>query len=200
MNFEFPNPTAVKLAHLNVRSELHGDAHETALDLKFERTAGNRCLDMIDGELLISLYTRTAATENEPELEGVEKVWPNLRFPHLGELSFDHELTGARVVVDYGIDDSSAIALEGCKVNKFRVQCIEGGSVVTTFRVQTSKIPDGALDKLGKLLDGETAITLTLPSSEPAKTDTVVRLPKGGKKPKAPAKDATQAFLESQEA
>jgi hypothetical protein len=169
MNFAFPNPTTVTLQHLNVRNEKHGDEDATALDLKFSRTAGNDCLDAFHPDLMVALYFRAKEADDQAEIEGVPKVMTNLRFPRMAPLGWALDLTGCTVVVEYGIDEASSITLNDCKVNKFKIEPAEGGSVTVAFRVQTSSIPDGALDKLSKLLNSETSITLELP--EPGTED-----------------------------
>ena len=170
MNFEFPEATTVTLEHLNVRTEKHADANATALDLKFSRETGNDSLALFHPKLLQSLYYRAKVTTDQKEIEGVEKIAPNLRFPKLAPLAWDDEIVGARVLIEFGIDDDSAVLLTPAVVDKFRIECSEGGSVCTTFRVQCSNIPDGALDKLGKLLNSETRITIKKPDATAAGT------------------------------
>ena len=62
---------------------------------------------------------------------------------------------------------------------------LQGGCVETTFRVQTSEFPDGALDTLGRMLDSDVTITLEPHTDKPSEA------PKSNKgKSTAPAKDA----------
>lgn len=161
--FQFPTPTAVTLDHVNLRAEKHGDESAAAIDLKFTREAGNDILDLFHPKLRESLYFRSAETEAQGDIEGVPKVLPNLLFSRLQPLAWELEHTGAKVVIDYGLGDDSNVELHDCKLNAFRIAPKEGGTVAVTFRVQTSTIPDGALDKLSGLLQRETQITLTLP-------------------------------------
>lgn len=201
MPFELPDPTTVKVAHLNVRAELHGDETHTAIDLRLARTCGNDCLNAFAPGLREALYYRAGETEAQADVPGVEKLLPNLRFPLLGDLVLAHEIIGAEVTVDYGI--GAPIVLGLCKVNKFRCELAEGGSVTTTFRVQCSDPPEGALDKLGKLLDSEAQITLKLPTEKPPAIDGTTGHPgvadlEKARKAKGGGADATQAFLEAQ--
>ncbi len=164
MPFAFPTPTTVKLAHLNVRPEKHGDESVTALDLKFIRTAANSELSMFHPKLQAMLYWRSKATTDRRDIEGVEQILPDLRFPLLGTLAWDLEMT-ARIVIEIG---TGSIVLNPVKVNQFRIDPLQGGSVETTFRVQTSAIPDGALDLLGRMLDSDVQITLEPHTEKPS--------------------------------
>jgi len=93
-------------------------------------------------------------------------------------------MSGCRVVIDYGLgDELSNIVLADCKVNQFRVECMEGGTVEITFRVQTSNFPSGALDKLAGKLDQETKITIDGPSVQPLQDTLPESKPKGRAKP-----------------
>lgn len=204
MKFEFAQPTSVKLTHINVRAEKHGDESATALDLKFTRTDGNSVLALFHPKLQKALYWRSKDTESQGSIEGVEQILPDLRFPELGTLVWDSEMT-ARLVIEYGIADK--MLFSPVRVNAFRIDCSQGGSVEVTFRVQTSNIPEGALDKLSHQLDGEIKIVLT-PSEEPkpeviAKKSKTPKGPKGDKASQGEwpfpedAPSATDKFLEA---
>lgn len=214
MTFEFRKPTAVQLQHLNVRTEKHGDDNATALDLKFVRTASNDILDMLHPKLREAFFYRSDATEAQDEIAGVEKILPNLQFPKLGTLAWELEHTGCRVVICFGLGGASDIILNDCKVNQFRIDMAEGGSTTLTWRVQTSSIPDGALDKLSKQLQGEIEIMLELPDAGVEKAAPGAQLtidgtagpkansstvnwpfPKKAAPADAPAPDATATFV-----
>lgn len=101
--------------------------------------------------------------------------------------------------IDYGTGGPSNILLNPCKVNQFKAELKEGGSTEVSFRVQTSNIPDGAMEALTKLLKSETQIMLTLPevakgtidgSTEAFKRDFPDAKPEGAGQP-----DATDLFV-----
>jgi len=178
--FTFDTPTAVKLGHVNLRAEKRGEQSAPAIDVKFVRQAGNDALAMLHPGLKDALYFRDEQTEAQGQIDGVPEIAPNLRFPKLGSLAWDLEMSGCRVVIDYGLgDELSNIVLADCKVNQFRVECMEGGTVEITFRVQTSNFPSGALDKLAGKLDQETKITIDGPSGQPAQEPLPESKPKG---------------------
>lgn len=125
-------------------------------------------LHVARAKLREALYFRSETTEAQGEIDGVDQVLPNKRFAQLQPLAWDLELTGCKVVVDYGLgDDVSNVELCDCKVNQFRIDPKEGGTVELTFRVQTSNLPTGALDKLSTKLGHETQIVLTRPEVKP---------------------------------
>ena len=191
MKFEFATPTSVKLTHINVRAEKRGDESATALDLKFCHTCANSALAMFHPKLQKALYWRSKDTESQGSIEGVEQILPDLRFPELGTLVWDGEMT-ARLVIEYGVADK--MLFNPVRVNAFRIDCSQGGSVDVTFRVQTSNIPDGALDKLSHQLDGEIKIVLT-PSEEP-KQELVVQDSAKTPRQQKIAASATDMFVE----
>jgi hypothetical protein len=200
MNFAYAKPTTVTLRNVNLRAEKHGDENEPAIDLKFTRTAPNTELGLLSDKLLDAMYWRAEHTEDQGEIEGVDKIAPNLRLPQIESFSWTLELTGCRVEIDYGLGKKSNIVLTDCKVNALRVLCKEGGTVEITFRVQTSHFPEGALDKLAGKLDQETAITLEVPEQDDLSDDEndSPPAPPAEKKGKGARKDATQAFLDEQ--
>lgn len=201
MTFQFMTPTSVQLDHVNLRAEKHGDDSAPAIDLKFTRESGNDILDLFHPKLREALYFRAEQTEAQGDIEGVEQVLPNLQFAKLAPLAWDLEHTGAKVTIDYGLGAGSNIDLVDCKVNAFRISPKEGGTVSVTFRVQTSNIPDGALDKLSGLLQRETQITLTLPEPKaepkPAAIDGTTEGFEADRKKGRKKQEAGDAFAEA---
>jgi hypothetical protein len=198
--FQLLTPTTVTLKHVNLRPEKHGDESVRAIDVKLSLKQGNEVLDLFHPKLRERLYWNQKEQEQlQTRMPGVSASLPDLVFPELEPVKWDLELVGAKVVVDYGLgaEAGSNVELHDCKVNGFLFELHQGGTVEVTFRVQTSNFPDGALDKLSKLLEHETAVQV-LPA-EPLKpaidgTEGHPALAKGkGKK----AKDATETFIEA---
>lgn len=167
--FTFDEFTTVTLAHINMREEKHGEESVPAIDVRFVREHGNAQLELLHADLRGSLYSAEDDLV-QGALEGVAQAQTVLRFPKMRPFKWDLELTGCTVEVDYGMGGLSNVLLAECKVNQFLVECKEGGTTSITFRVQTSYVPDGALDKLVSMLGHETAITLEAPEA-PAQGD-----------------------------
>lgn len=149
-----------KLASVNLRAEIHGEDRVPACDLKFEGVVANDVLPYFHPELRQFLFKK----DESPDL--VDQAQPEaltaLRFPRLGTLKYDHEGTGYKVTVAYGIGGPSDIALADCKVDSFRIDPMQGGSVRLGFRVICH--PDSEqVGKLSELIQQDVEINVTPP-------------------------------------
>ena len=162
MSFQLPAFTPVTLSHLNVRAEMAGKEPVPAVDMKFTLTGSNNLLEMFDAGLKGVLYKPADATW-QPDLDGVDPAtdMPALRSSSIEmPISLNKDYIGRNLVVDFGLGGSSNIELSGCDVDNFKVNCIEGGSVEISFRVQASGLNDKALGTLGTLVKHSVQITL----------------------------------------
>lgn len=156
--FEFIEPTAVVLSKVNFRKENHGPDLVQACDLNMSLDIANTLLDKIAPGLRQALYFNAAADLGQDQLDGVDDVLPNLRFPRLnsGKFALDDKktkLAGFDLDVEYGLDDErSHIAFDCCKVVKRSIETKEGGTIRLSWQVQYS----------GDRLDGETCGKLAL--------------------------------------
>lgn len=208
--FEFPTPTKLTLKKASPRKEHHGDQLVQAIDLDVEWQTANSSLSMLHGSLLTALYCRNANTEAQAEVPGVPSIHPNLRFAALeGPLKWDLELIGRNFRVHRPLGGRSDLVLPLCKVKKFRVSALEGGSVTIGFQVQCDT--DVTATLVGKLcsLEGEPISATLLPSDEadPGDSDDDPvddEDSEGGAVDFAenpalkPGKDATELFMETQ--
>lgn len=152
---------AVKLASVNARAELHGDDPKPAFDLKIEATMVNDALIHFHPELRQVLYKK----DETPDL--VDQINPEaltvLRFPKMGPLKWDWEGIGYSVTVGYGIGGASDIQLSACKVDHFKIEPQNGGSVLLTFRVIAH--PETAdVGKLCEFIQKNIDLTVTPPA------------------------------------
>lgn len=169
--FSLDAMTLVKVTNVNVRSELHGEEHVPAVDIAVKITSSNGILSEFDGQLRGMLYEAAegGAQEDQGSIDGVEPVseLPLLRSSKLDmPLKLKNEYVGYTLTIDRGLGKKSSIVLGDCLVNKFRVDCKEGGSVDLTFRVQASAVEADSLGKIGTLIGNEVAISLTAPQLE----------------------------------
>jgi hypothetical protein len=58
-----------------------------------------------------------------------------LRYPKMGAIKWDWEGAGYTATVDYGMGGPSNLDLNDCKVDHFKIEAQNGGSVVITFRI-----------------------------------------------------------------
>lgn len=156
MTFQLEQAKAT-LAHINPRTEKHGEQDVPAADLKVQMTEGNGILTMFHGSLRSTLYK---VDESEGQLEGVEALTVR-RFGSLIErLRFDHSLKGADVVIGFGTGGVSDIELSTVDVDGFSCELMEGGSVSLTFRIKARPTGD-QMKRLYEILGGEIDITVT---------------------------------------
>lgn len=142
--FEFLTPIAVQMLNVNTRKELHGEEHVQAVDLSFKADFPNTILNEVFAiGLRESLYRNAAAETGQEDIEGVDAVLPNLRFPKLNGQRFTwggkDKLVGYVLRLEFGLgDDESNIELELCKVSGRAVETKEGGTCTVFWKVQNA--------------------------------------------------------------
>lgn len=103
---------------------------------------------------------------------------PNLRFPSMGGLKWAKDLVGYTMVIEHGLGGASDITLLDCKVNNFKIDPKEGGTVEVKFRVQCStSLDERTLGKLSLLIQNEVPIMLTAPEAKQEQQDLESPLP-----------------------
>lgn len=183
MAFELEDFTPAKLRSINARSEKHGpDELHPAVDLKFQLDAPNTILSHLDGALLSSLYHKSEAggQGGQQQLDGVDELvnLPNLRFPFMGTIKWAKEYAGYTLTIEHGLGGASDIQLLDCKVNEFRINPKEGGTVEFSFRVQCStNLTEKTMGKLALLVQHEVPIMLEAPEVKDEQQDIENPLP-----------------------
>lgn len=169
---ELIEPTTVKLANVQTRIEKHGDEDCLAIDLAVVWNTNNRALTSIQKQLRNALFCNLAQESGEAQAEMELPVddMPNVRVPGMDyPVKLDFQQVGARVEVAYGIDDTTAIVLQLCKVHKFRVTPVEGGSAEVKFAISSAAdINDHTIGTLSVLQQRDITLKLTMPDVEPA--------------------------------
>jgi hypothetical protein len=190
--FEFDSPTRVTIKNVNVRSEMHGSDHVPALDISMSCRLPNDVLSMFNGNLKSMFYQR-AGGKAQPELEGVTPIsdMPSLRCPLLEPVRLKSEFAGYALSISHGIG-SAGIELAGCEVRKFKVDCLDGGTVELSFQVQASGVQPSVIGLVGALLGQEVEVLLTAPTAE--QQAEFAKAPAPEKKRKGKALTATDIF------
>jgi hypothetical protein len=170
MPFELTQCTPATLSSVTPRIEKHGDADVPAVTLGLRITAANTLLDLLEPGLLAMLYKPVEVEPAQGELPEVEQAtsMPLLRVRIIEELRLRGELSGWALAIEYGIDESSAIHLGQCKVDKFRVTPAEGGSIELALRIGTRDVDEESMGRLTMLLGHEINITLIAPVRDSA--------------------------------
>lgn len=143
--FQIPETTEAALTAVTNRTEKHGDEDVPAVSLQVSIEAANTLLDSIDPAIRQALYK---AVDDQEQLPGVEPTTPVLRCNSFGTLEIDRAHEGWTLEIDAGIDEGEPMTFSGCKVDKFRVDAKQGGSVVLRMRIGTSDVD---ADRLGAL-------------------------------------------------
>jgi len=153
----------VRLVSKNERIEKHGDEGVLACDLGFVWETDNGVLACFSPTLKAALYEKSGQGELVDDPGHVT----HLRFPQLGMVTWGGgEIVGARVVFHQATGKKSEVALEGVKVNKFKLECKEGGTVAVHFRVQISPLEEHLSGKLSKFLAQELCtVSVTPPAA-----------------------------------
>lgn len=142
-----------KLAHLNLRSELHGEEHANTIDLKFEFDSANNVLAKLHPDLRATYYKK----DDNRELIESDHL-PALRFPLLDPVvKWKVEIPRTLLRLH---TDSGDVVLAGGKTNNFQLTLKEGGTVSWHFRVQFSKPDPAAIAALSGLLQTVVPVTL----------------------------------------
>lgn len=131
------------LAHLNTRTELHGEEEQPACDLKLELNLHNSVLNKLHTELREVFYT----ADKQADIEADHLV--NLRFPQMSAFAWDVEIPRAVLTIHDDVDGDFVI--QG-KANKFKLELLEGGTTKLQIRVQMGEIdPQDAATLFGML-------------------------------------------------
>jgi hypothetical protein len=138
--FELPTPTQVKVVKYQTRGEHHGDVLVTAMDLRVSWTTNNSILDTLHPELrerFLSAIPDSMGEQGEMELaaEGLNFIrFKDLVYP----LKWGREYEGWTLRVDYGLGDDGDMIVKLCKLHRFEITPLEGGSIELAWTISSS--------------------------------------------------------------
>lgn len=135
------------------------------MSLGFTINAGNALLDHLSPTLRGALYM---AEPNQLTITGVDPGTPKLRTDAIRSAALAFAFEGWTLSVLRRVDARVGSILAACKVDKFRVEPLEGGSVKLSFRAGTSAIDADLIGDLCGQLGHEVLITLIAPEVKPA--------------------------------
>lgn len=154
----------VLLAHLNTRTEKHGDEDIGAIDLKIKCRAANTILDLFDPRLRSTLFQRAGGGQ-QADMHSPEHL-PQRVFPHIPAINWDDKLEGWTAVIGTGLG-LVTVTLNQVKVHKFKFEPVDGGTVDLTYTVSCN--PSAEQVAAVYPLNGQGIIlTLTPPKSDGA--------------------------------
>jgi hypothetical protein len=126
-----------KIAHINIRTEKHGEEEILAADVKVEADVTNDFLSYLDPTLKWSLYAKPEGGQGE--LIQDDSHMPRLRYAFLPELRWADKMAKA-VFIIHGKKKTDDVEFEA-SVDKLCLQCKEGGTVSISFRAAVLPTP-----------------------------------------------------------
>ena len=123
-----------ELAHLNTRTEKHGEDNAPAADLKLVVTGPHSLIECFGEGLREFLFREPGVGEDK---QGVIDLGSDkrtkVRYPKIKPVTFDDEFPGYTVVLSPGLDIGEPLTFKGAKLKNFRFRAIDGGAVEVTF-------------------------------------------------------------------
>lgn len=140
------------VAHLNTRTELHGEDEVPACDVKLEFSLHNSVLNKLHPELQDVFYK----AEKQMDIEADHKA--NLRFPLMSAFSWAYEIPRAELTI-HDLETGSTETFLG-KANKLKLELLEGGTTKLTLRFQMGEIDPQDAARLFALLRQTVTVSL----------------------------------------
>lgn len=155
MKLEF-DKQKMMLAHVNVRSEIHGEERQGAADLKFHVILQNDCLAMFHPYLKTALYMKGGKGN---DLADAGSDAPNLRMDGIEwPMKWKGEMKGAKLVVRMvGLREN--LTWSDAKINGARITAKDSGIVDLIFRAQVYPNEEQA-GKLFAMMQKEVSVSI----------------------------------------
>jgi hypothetical protein len=193
--FELITPTEATLTSVTPRQEHHGEDKVLAVSLGLKITGPNTLLDKLSPTLRETLYT---AVPDQEQLPGVEPSTPLLRAKQVIEqLVLSPSFEGWTLHVDHGIEEDDPISMSACKVDKFKLRALEGGTIELLFRIGTNDVSTEEAGILCSKLGQQIMLTLIAPiTQKETPIDGSVEAFEKDHPTQAPLLDATDIFVD----
>lgn len=123
-----------ELAHLNTRTEKHGEENAPAADLKLVVTGPHSLIECFGEGLREFLFREPGVGEDKQtalDLGGDKRI--KVRYPKIKPVTLDDEFPGYTVILSPGLDTGEPLTFKGAKLKQFRFRAIDGGAVEVTF-------------------------------------------------------------------
>ncbi len=168
--FDLPEGSRLKVTKVTPRKEKHGKELVQAVSLRLEWwPTDNSALNLLHPGLQDMLFWTPPEVESQCALEGIPPVKKHRRVPTAGlPLKIEASFTGYTLTIEHGIDETSALELYGCTLDKFDADAKEGGSSCIRWSLGSNKTVTPEL--VGELcaLEGLDVIATLTPPAEPA--------------------------------
>jgi hypothetical protein len=146
-----------KIAHINIRTEKHGEEDVTAVDIKVTSDVSNDFLSYLSSTLKGSLYGPPDSSVQGSLVHDNPGYMPRLLYPEIKQIKWIGKMAKAQVCL-HGATKKSNLVLEA-DVDKLSFEAKEGGTLAIVFRI--SLIPEGAaLGKIAGMLGVELKVSV----------------------------------------
>jgi hypothetical protein len=158
----------MKITHLNVRSEMHGDAEVLCVDIKLKFDVPNTVLDDLATGLRETFYEPS----NDPDLLGPDaEHLTHVRFPQLGTVHWSGDLAGVGVHMHAGNGKAKGdLIFPDAGFVNISVKPLEGGTCTCIAQAQVKPSPEEA-GKLSALLKHEVPVSLDMSNATDGDSD-----------------------------
>lgn len=166
--FALPEQSRLKVIKATPRKETHGKELVQAISLRLEWCpVENSALDLVQQGLQDMIFWTPPKVAAQCTLDGVPPVKKHIRCPSVARpWKVDGSLSGYTLMIEHGIDDSTALELYSCGIDKFEVDAKEGGSAVIRWSLASNKqITRELIGALCGLEGTEVVATLTAPTT-----------------------------------
>ncbi|HYC00396.1 MAG TPA: hypothetical protein VEC57_14760 [Candidatus Limnocylindrales bacterium] len=155
IRFDLPPGTRAKLTKVTPRKEQHGPDLKQAVSLRLRLEGPGELLDMLAPGLRDASLRVPPRDDTQEMIEGVPQIPTMLRVQGVDQVRKlpELKLTGYTLTIDHGIDESSALELYTCHIDKVTAEAKQGGGSVIEWSVGSNR--EITKELVGELCDLE---------------------------------------------
>ena len=169
--FNLPSGTHAKIIKVTPRKEQHGPELKQAVSLRMRHEGEGELLDLLAPGMRDAFLMVPPKHDGQEMLEGVPRIPTVLRVSGIEqEQKLAYKGSGYTLTIAHGIDDSTALELYTCTIDKVTAEAKNGGGCVVTWSVGSNRSITKEL--IGELCDLEGCeVDLAQVAPKPAEID-----------------------------
>jgi len=166
--FDIPPDQRLKVVKVTPRKETHGKELVQAISMRLEWwPEDNSALNLLHPNLQDLVFWTPPEAAAQAELDGVAPVKKHRRVNTLAmPLKVDASFSGYQLTIEHGIDDSTALELYACALDKFEFEAKDGGAARMRWSLASNKQVTPQLVGLLCGLEGSTIVATLVPPTE----------------------------------
>lgn len=166
--FAIPPAQRLKVVKVTPRKETHGKELVQAISMRLEWwPEDNSALNLLHPNLQDLLFWTPPEAAAQAELDGVAPVKKHRRVNTLAmPLKVEASFSGYQITIEHGIDDSTALELYACALDKFEFEAKDGGAAPMRWSLASNKQVTPQLVGLLCGLEGSTIVATLVPPTE----------------------------------